>query len=1069
MAAKTALPGYKRPASTVIYRELVEEAASRLAPVSCSPGKDVFEKKDRQEEKYAGCSLHLAYLLALIQRCRQVKAVFSGGIWCTGQIVLNESGQPLLREVEAKGFEKKIQAFVRTDTAPEDGIFLVPAAHLNSARDFLEQEKAAILTIEEFRACAGRAVAPKTVVAILPEELPRLISVLFEIGTSPYKGLEAFNEADAGLFFGREEQISAIWERCCDFFSNEDKSPPSLRFLAILGASGAGKSSLAQAGLLARLRQESDSTSLPFPMVFKPGEQPLRTLGKQLIRQAKNGTFQQECLEEYEGFLRRRTDGLSFLARDCPEISLFILIDQFEEIFSPYVTEHERKQFIANLLYAASEAHGQVSVAIVLRTDFLSRTRQYPELDRAIARHSIIIPAMNRPQLQLAIQEPAKRAGYIFEQALLDELIASTEDNDGALPLLQFALSRIWEGLRTGIPPQDSLRKIYGVGGALADKAEQIYTSLSEYEQRIARRAFLKLIHIDEKNFRCSRRQVGLADIVAQGESLDRVRRVLNGFSQADARLITLRDADGRETAEVTHEALFTHWERLAIWLATGREDLRRERQLEKSVQRWEDAGHPDELLWRNFELKAAEAFYQRCRMDMSPGQLEFFQLSERKQRHVRRMKWTAVSALIVLTIVSIIGGIWAFYERQQGERFRRIAETNSVLALNVLGSSQFRAHDEPGALLTFIKAGKMLGRSGLAPELQRQVYNNFQRIFSRVHERNRLQPPELSQDPSPVYTVAFSSSGTIIASGHADGNVRVWDAGSGRLLHTIQAHSASILSLAFHPHDETLVTASFDATIKVWDSRQGRELKSLQGHNGFVYSLAFSSDGNLLASGSDDRTIKIWEITNGSERQTLRGHEGFVYSVVFNPNGKRLASGSDDWSIKIWDLATASEIRSLEGNSGFVYSVDFSPDGKLLAAGTHDSQITVWDVQNGSELLTLKGHTDSVRSVKFHPDGLILASGSADKTVKLWSLENASAFADFRGHSDELYQLSFAPDGGRLVSAGRDGILHIWETKKPAPNSESLEELIDAGCEWIHGYLSTNPTVAPEDRILCE
>ena len=203
-------------------------------------------------------------------------------------------------------------------------------------------------------------------------------------------------------------------------------------------------------------------------------------------------------------------------------------------------------------------------------------------------------------------------------------MIAATEDNEGALPLLQFALTRIWEGLKTGTPPRDSLRKIYGLGGALADKAEQIYAVLSEQEQRIARRAFLKLIHIDEKLPHYSRRRVKIADIVAQGENIEGVHRVLNLFSQADARLITLLDEDGRETAEVTHEALFSYWERLAAWLNTGWEDLRMERQLEKSVQRWKDAGRQDELLWRNFELKAAEAFYQRCRPDLSPSQVEF-------------------------------------------------------------------------------------------------------------------------------------------------------------------------------------------------------------------------------------------------------------------------------------------------------------------------------------------------------------------------------------------------------------------------------------------------------------
>lgn len=1069
LASDAPFPGYRNPTSTVIYQEIVEEAARNLASAPDEPGREIFEKKDCPDEKYAGSSLHLAYLLALIQRCRQVKEGFSGGIWCTGQIVISKNGQPLLRDVERKGFEKKLHAFIEHTASQEDLLFLVPAAHLHSRQAYFERNQDAMLSLEELHARAGQPLTQKTIVSVRPDELSRVISVLFELGPNPYKGLEAFDENDAGRFFGREEQVDAIWETFLSFFDRERQPPSSPNVLAILGASGSGKSSVARAGFLARLRRESDSGSHPkhLPLVFKPGEEPIRHLVEYVVRQTGGSGRHSGLSEKYEERIRRSADGLSLLLRHCAEIPVLILIDQFEEIYSPYVTEHERKQFIANLLFAASEREKRASVAIVVRTDVLSRTRQYPDLDRAIAEHSVIIPAMTRAHLQQAIQEPAKRSGYVFQQELLDELIAATEDNDGALPLLQFALTRIWEGLRSGIPPQDSLRKIYGVGGALADKAEQLYASLSKDEQRIARRAFLKLIHIDGKMLRYSRRRVNIADIVAQGESLGRVRQVLNYFSQAEARFITLRDDDGHETAEVTHEALFSHWERLAAWLEVGWEDLRFERRLEKSARRWEEAGRPDELLWRSFELKSAGDFYQRCWTDMSPGQVFFFESSERRQRNLRRIRWTAVSSLIVLTLVSIIGGSWAFYERQRGERFRRIAETNSVVALNVLASAQFRAHDELGALLTIMKAGKTLHYSRLAPELRQQVTNNFRELFARVRERNRLQTSEMVQALSPVFTVAFNSS--TIASGHADGNIRLWDARNGALLRTILAHSASILSLAFNPQNGVLASASFDGNIKLWDSEEGREIRTLQGHNGFIYSVAFSPDGRLLASGSDDRTIKIWDAADGSERQTLRGHDGFIYSVAFSPDGMRLASGSDDRTIKIWDIAAASEIRTLHTQSAFVYSVDFSPDGKLLAAGTHDSQITIWETQNGSELLTLKGHSNSVRSVQFHPAGLMLASGSLDNTVKLWSLESASMLADFQGHSDEIYQIGFAPDGSSLISAGRDGILHVWETAKQHINPESPEELIGAGCEWIRSYLSSNPSVSPADRRLCE
>ena len=410
LAAETPPPGYKRPSSTIIYRELVEEAASRLAPAPYSREKEVFEKKDRPEEKYAGCSLHLAYLLALIQRCRQVKKGLSGDIWCTGQIVLSESGQPVLCEVEQKGFERKLQAFIENDSMPKDRLFLVPAAHRDSLRGCAAWKKLVVLTLEEFRSCAIHEFTQKAVITVRSNELYRLISVFFELGPNPYKGLEAFDETDAERFFGREEQVDAIWEKFRKCFTGEKNTPKSFRFLAILGASGSGKSSIARAGFLARLLRESDSGAPQkvFPLVFKPGEQPLRNLAEQLVLQLEGNAFRTELSGEYEAQIRRSVDGLSCLTRQCAGIPLLILIDQFEEIYSSYVTEHERKQFIANLLFAASEGRGETSVVIVLRTDFLSRTRHYPELDRAIAQHSVIIPAMERPHLQRTIQEPQR-------------------------------------------------------------------------------------------------------------------------------------------------------------------------------------------------------------------------------------------------------------------------------------------------------------------------------------------------------------------------------------------------------------------------------------------------------------------------------------------------------------------------------------------------------------------------------------------------------------------------------------------------------------------------------------
>jgi WD40 repeat protein/energy-coupling factor transporter ATP-binding protein EcfA2 len=366
----------------------------------------------------------------------------------------------------------------------------------------------------------------------------------------------------------------------------------------------------------------------------------------------------------------------------------------------------------------------------------------------------------------------------------------------------------------------------------------------------------------------------------------------------------------------------------------------------------------------------------------------------------------------------------------------------------------------------------------------------------------------------SAVGSLVFSPDGKTLASGSADNSVKLWNVKTGKLIKTLDGHTSMVTSLVFRPDGKTLASGSWDGTIKLWNVATGTEIKTLQGHSSVVWSVVFSPDGKTLASGSDDHSVRLWDVANvpvtktlnrdcldlvfspdgkilassgysssntsnscvddnsitlldvatGTEIKTLQGHSSEVSNVVFSPDGKTLASGSRDGSIKLWNVATGTEINTLQGHSSKVWSVVFSPDGKTLASASDDKTVKLWDVATGTEIKTLQGHSSKVWSVVFSPDGKTLAAASADKTVKLWDVATGTEIKTLQGHSSSVESVVFSPDGKTLASASLDNSVILWNLY---PNN-NLNDLMTRSCDWLRGYLQTNPNVSDSDRTLC-
>ncbi len=267
------------------------------------------------------------------------------------------------------------------------------------------------------------------------------------------------------------------------------------------------------------------------------------------------------------------------------------------------------------------------------------------------------------------------------------------------------------------------------------------------------------------------------------------------------------------------------------------------------------------------------------------------------------------------------------------------------------------------------------------------------------------------------VTSVSFSPDGMRIASSGSarrrfpgSGEIKLWDASTGKELHTLNGHTDNVNSVRFSPDGTRIASGSCDDTIRLWDASTGEELHTLDGHTDDVTSVSFSPDGTRIASGSTDQTIKLWDASTGKEIHTLNGHTRDVRSVSFGPDGTRIASGSWDQTIRLWDASTGEELHTLKGHTNWVTSVSFSPDGTRIASGSSDQTIRLWDASKGEELYTLKGHTDNVRSVSFSPDGTRIASGSDDQTIRFWDAATGEGTPHAQGTYEGCPQREFQP-----------------------------------------------------------
>jgi WD40 repeat protein len=884
-----------------------------------------------------------------------------------------------------------------------------------------------------------------------------------EVGANPYQALSAFDETSSHLFFGREELTGKLIGRLTALQRQLQAQP---RMLTIMGPSGCGKSSIARAGIVPRLAM-GDVPGLEHAMVaiLQPGPHPVEALGLALARLATSERAPAAKAHEFSNELGQagaegRFDGLARLARMVcpPREPLIILVDQFEETWTQCRPADpndrtavaralaERSAFAGALMHAAAEPNGQVIVLLTLRTDFFGATSEFMEVNRAIAGGNEIVPVMSRDELHAAIAEPAKMAGHPLDSGTVSRLLDEMEGEDSGLPLLQFALYRIWEGFCDGQAASETLDALHGVGGALASRAEELFLGLpNERERNLVRRAFEEMVQIGEGS-RDTRRRARLIDMVPRGVTEDNVAAALEPFVQE--RLVSKGiDEQGQVVAELAHEALIQHWQTLRHWIDERRADLRFGRRVQQAAIEWWDGGRPVGRLWRSPDLDLLQDYARRCPQDLTEHASEFLYRSGRERS---RQQWIArlgVGAITVLFLVAAAFGIYSQYETRVAQRATINAEEqrNQALlqesqAVSILSRQATARGDAMTGMLAALEIlpDPILGRN-------RPVSNAAGSALLDAWLHNR-ELADLIGHTDTLNNAVFSPDGKHIVTASSDGTARVWDlSGPHPAAIVLESHKGSVNCAVFSSDGKRVATASADGIARVWDlSGPFPTATVLKGHTDRVNSVAFSPDGKSVVTASGDRTARVWDLSGPHPTVTvLEGHTGDVYDAAFSPDGRRVVTDSSDGTARVWDLSGPRPTATvLEGHRSRVVSVAFSPDGKRVVTGSVDHTARVWDLSGPHPTTTvLKGHTSIVTSAAFSPDGMRVVTASFDHTARVWDLSGPHPTAIvLEGHTHIVSSAAFSPDGKSVLTASWDRSARVWDLSRPHPTATVLE-----------------------------
>ena len=812
---------------------------------------------------------------------------------------------------------------------------------------------------------------------------------------NPYKGLRAFDEADAADFFGRDDLVRRLHERL-----ERRGADSSLAVLA--GPSGTGKSSAVRAGLIPRLREADLDTAVMFP-----GSDPLGELARSVA----------EVTGESPSEVSRHIE----ISQQLSERPLIVVVDQLEELFT--LAEPDDAERFLEILTGEDEP---LKWLVTVRADFLDRMLTHPALGARLDGAVVLVPPMQDHEVKAAITGPAARVGVSVEPDLVSEVIKDVRARPASLPLLQYALTDTFERGSEDHLTLAAYRSAGGISGALSRRADELYESMDGEQREAMKQILLALVTVTEDG-EGMRRRVERESLMSLPWAEERLATVVERLGAQ--RLLTFDQSSetGRATIEVAHEALISEWPRFAGWVENSRDDLRLRQRISTAAEEWHESGLDAGFLLTGSRLGQFSDWASRTDLDLTALEEDFLEASldarHEQDRRAGRTRRLVVGGVAVAVLIATSLGVFALSQWQATAEQERIVAVGDLAA----AATDNLAVDPELSILLAMEA----------VETTRRVDGTVLAVAEEALHRAVLADRLLGRVDHDGSGIAhFSPDGSrFVTSGEDPATPEVWSVEPFELELTLVGHTAPAIDAVFDRSGGRLATAGFDGTVRVWDGESGELEQTLDGGGPPLLIPVFSNDGSKVAATSLDGATRIWDLEteNLSMLAPLEG-TSVTLNLEFSPDGSLLAvirspeSEADD-SALIYEVATGELVRTLSTGGFAMTDLGFTPDGeRIVTADGVNTTASIWDVDTGERIATYFGHDAPVQDLQISEDGTTVASSGLGD-VKVWDLNTRETLASISGHSGLVDGVDIDLDRGRLLtSSDTDKTTRLWD-----------------------------------------
>ncbi|MEV0295561.1 hypothetical protein [Nocardia sp. NPDC050710] len=857
---------------------------------------------------------------------------------------------------------------------------------------------------------------------------------------SPYLGLSSYDRQDAELFFGRTRPTAELAELVRATVGSEGHGG----IVMLVGASGAGKSSLLEAGLISELADPIGECAIS---ALTPGADPVRALLAAIGERGTEpdpGTEVEPTAETELLKSEPREHSMERVRAALAEWGMgrrrLLIVDQFEELFTLCRDERHREVFLAALEHIAIRGEREpAAVVIAVRADFYATCLDVPLLEDAIKHRCYVLGPMRLDELAEAISRPAELAGYKLEPGL-EELVISElcglggrgrrhGYDPGALPLVSHVMAAVWQrrdGMRLTI---DGYRQAGGVLGSVAATAEQAWNELTEFEQSVGKQVVLGLVTVGEDS-RDTRRKIARDELMNQ--TVQAAEAALEALARR--RLITL-DSD---SAYLTHEIVLDAWPRLRGWIDEDRVGYLERQRLQADASEWAANGRDPSMLYRGARLTTMQEHAEHGSIGPVAG--EFLSAAHAARRRTDRRSSVTKAALALLGVVVLVLAGVAFVQSGTAKQQRDNAIFQALLA----ESDRLEATD-PSLSAQLVAVAEQL-RPG-DPEVRARLVNTQTMPLARP----------LPGAAGYVRSVAVSPDGRLVAAGGGD-SIRLWDISDRRQPTAVSApltgHDDFIGMVAFNPAGTILASAAADDTVRLWDVRDRANPRQIGAPIpiGYPSFVAFGRDGKTVATTHSDFTIALWDIGDPAHPRLMGSpvpkSNGLVNGLAISPDLRLAMVVESDGPARLWRiadaLAPATPVADLPGTAT---SAVFSADGTRIAVASSNGDIQFWDVRDPATpraLATMPKAGSAVVNAElaFSPDGRFFAVQSGELQTSVWDLADpakpVSAGRPLAGPKGWISALAFVPDGHTLLTGGQDGTVRLWSMPQNGTFGES-------------------------------